>query len=141
MHADKNRLNELSGNVIGCTFTVRHTLGAEFPGKVHDNALAHELGNAGYAVARRYGATLIYDGAVVGAHCVDLLVEDMLLVELQTVKASEDADRAQCVSHLKATGLLHCLLLNFGKPRLAIKRLASRRCCIPLHLRASACIC
>jgi len=32
----------------------------------------------------------MYDGAVVGEYCVDLLVEDTLLVELRTVKASGD---------------------------------------------------
>ncbi|MDE2581661.1 MAG: GxxExxY protein [Rhodospirillales bacterium] len=31
---------------------------------------------------------------------------------------------AQCVNYLKATGLHVCLLLNFGKPRLDIRRIA-----------------
>jgi hypothetical protein len=30
---------------------------------------------------------------------------------------------AQCLNYLKATGLHLCLLLNFGKPRLEIKRI------------------
>jgi len=30
MHADKKRLNGLSGDAIGCAFTVRNTLGAGF---------------------------------------------------------------------------------------------------------------
>jgi GxxExxY protein len=50
------------------------------------------------------------------------LVENALLVELQTVKALDDAHRMQCSNCLKATGLQLCLLLNFGKPRLEIKR-------------------
>ena len=31
--------------------------------------------------------------------------------------------RMQCTNYLKATGLQLCLLLNFGKPRLEIKRM------------------
>ena len=32
-HADKSKLNELSGRMIGCAFTVLDTLGAGFLGK------------------------------------------------------------------------------------------------------------
>ena len=56
------------------------------------------------------------------ASTFDLLVEDVLLVELKTVKALDDAHRMQCTNYLKATSLQLCLLLNFGKPRLEIKR-------------------
>ena len=51
-----------------------------------------------------------------------LLVEDVLLVELKTVKALDDTHRMQCTNYLKATGLQLGLLLNFSKPRLEIKR-------------------
>jgi hypothetical protein len=34
-HADSERLNDLSGRVIGCAFTVLNTLGAEFLEKVY----------------------------------------------------------------------------------------------------------
>jgi len=53
------------------------------------------------------------------------VVEDLLLVELKAVKALDEAHRAQCVNYLKATGLRLGLLLNFGKPRLEIKRVAN----------------
>jgi GxxExxY protein len=63
-----------------------------------------------------------YHAVVVGDYIVDLLVEDVLPVELKIVKALDDAHRIQCTNYLKATGLQLCLLLNFGKPRLEIKR-------------------
>ena len=126
MHADKDGMNELSGGVIGCAFIVLNTLGAGFFEKVYENALARELRKAGYAVVQQHGVTVMYDGAVVGEYFVDLLVADMLLVELKTAKALDDAHRAQCVNYLKATGLQLCLLLNFGKPRLEIKRVVNR---------------
>jgi len=126
MHADKSRLNELSGNVIGCAFIVLNTLGAGFLEKVYENALAHELRKVGYAVVQQHGVTVMSDGAAVGEYLVDLLVEDALLVELKAVKALDDAHRAQCVNYPKATDLPLCLLLNFGKPRLEIKRVVNR---------------
>ena len=42
-HADSSELNELSGRVIGCAFTVLNTLGARFLEKVYENALAYEV--------------------------------------------------------------------------------------------------
>ncbi len=122
MHADTIRLNDLSGRVIGCAFSVLNTLGAGFLEKVYENALAHELRAAGLRVLQQFGLTVRYKDVVVGEYFADLLVEDALLVELKTVKALDDAHRMQCTNYLKATGLRLCLLLNFGGPRLEIKR-------------------
>jgi predicted outer membrane lipoprotein len=44
-HADKSELNELSGRVMGCAFTVLNALG--FLEKVHENALSWEIRAAG----------------------------------------------------------------------------------------------
>jgi GxxExxY protein len=74
-----------------------------------------------------------YHDAVVGEYFVDLLVEDVLLVELKTVKALDDVHmppgarpggRMQCINYLKATDRQLCLLLSFGNSRLEIKRVA-----------------
>jgi len=87
-----------------------------------ENALAFELRSAGLSVVQQCGASVHYKDVLVGEYFVDLLVEDVLLVELKTVKALGDAHRMQCANYLKATGRQLCLLLNFGKPRLEIKR-------------------
>jgi GxxExxY protein len=126
MHADEIWLNKLSGRVIACGFTVLNTLGAGFLEKVYENALAHELRKTGLTVVQQHGLSVIYDGMVVGQYCVDLLVEQALLVELKAAKALDQAHRAQCVNYLKASGLKLCLLLNFGNSRLEIKRVANR---------------
>ncbi len=125
MHADDARLNDLSGAVIGFGFTVLNTLGAGFLEKIYENALARELREAGLAVVQQKGVRVMYRGAAVGEYFADLVVEDLLLVELKAVKALEETHRAQCVNYLKATGLRLGLLLNFGKPRLEIKRVAN----------------
>jgi len=121
-HADVDSLNDLSGRVIGCAFTVLNTLGAGFLEKVYENALAFEVRAAGLSVVQQSGIRVHYKGALVGEYFVNLLVDDVLLVELKTVRALDDTHRMQCTNYLKATGLRLCLLLNFGKPRLEIKR-------------------
>ncbi|MDR3530893.1 MAG: GxxExxY protein [Rhodopila sp.] len=61
----------------------------------------------------------------VGDYTVDFLVENAVLVELKAVKALDAIHTAQCMNYLKATGLSLCLLLNFGNPRLDIRRLVN----------------
>ncbi len=99
------------------------TLGTGFLEKVYENALVHELRRAGLAVEQQHRMVIRYDDVVVGDYTADLLVEDMLLVELKVARLIDDIHRAQCLNYLKATGLRLCLLLNFGKPRLEIKRM------------------
>ncbi len=122
MHADSDTLNDLSGRVIGCAFTVLNTLGAGFLEKVYENALAIEMRATGLVVVRHGSFRVYYNEVVVGEYSPDLMVNDVLLVELKTVKALDDAHRMQCANYLKASGLALCLLLNFCRSRLEIKR-------------------
>jgi GxxExxY protein len=121
MNADM--LNALSKRIIGCAFTVANGLGSGFLERVYENALAHELRKAGLAVAQQHGVSVIYDDVIVGEYAADLLVEAAVVVELKAVRALDDIHQAQCMNYLRATGMHLCLLLNFGKPRLEIRRI------------------
>ena len=46
------------------------------------------------------------------------LVENVVVVELKTVRALDRAHHAQCINYLRASGLHLCLLFNFATPRL-----------------------
>ena len=80
---------------------------------------------AGLTVETERPLTVHYDGIIVGEYTTDLLVEDALLIELKAVKGLDNVHLAQCLNYLKATGLHLCLLLNFGKPCLEIKRVVN----------------
>jgi GxxExxY protein len=125
MHADNTELNELSRRIIGSAFTVLNTLGAGFLEKVYENALVLELRKAGLAVEQQRGVRVMYGGTVVGEYFADLLVEEEIVIALKAIKALDEAHRAQCVNYLKASGLRLGLLLNFGRSRLEIKRIAN----------------
>lgn len=117
-----DELNALTEKVIGCAFQVSNTLGSGFLEKVYENALAIELRKSGLDVKQQAPINVLYDGIVVGEYFADLLVSDAVIVELKAVKEFSDAHAAQCLNYLKATGLPICLLLIFGKPRVAVKR-------------------
>jgi GxxExxY protein len=50
-------------------------------------------------------------------------VENLVLVELKAAREIDDIHRAQFLNYPKPPGLRLCLLLNFGKTRLEIKRM------------------
>jgi GxxExxY protein len=90
--------------------------------KVYENALVHELRKNGLNAEQQHSINVMYDGVVVGEFFADILVVDTVIVELKATKEHDDVFTAQCLNYLKATGKPICLLLNFGKPRLDIKR-------------------
>jgi hypothetical protein len=51
-----------------------------------------------------------------------------LIVELKTLTALDDAHRRRCLNLVKVTGLSLCLPINFGTPRLDIKRVVLSFC-------------
>ena len=119
-------LNRISLRTIGCALTVSNTLGCGFLEKVHENALAYELRQAGLAVCQQAGVTVRYHGVIVGQYIADLLIEQAGAVEMKAVRAVDTVHRAQCMNYLEASNLRLCLVLNFGRPRLEIHRLVWR---------------
>jgi len=117
--------DDLSEKVIGCAYTVGNILGCGFLEKVYENALAYELSNAGLKVQQQWRIPVHYRGLLVGDYTVDLLVEDALLVELKATKALDEIHFAQCLNYLKATSLQACLLINFGSPRIEVRRMVN----------------
>ncbi len=118
-----NELNGISECIIGCAFAVANTLGVGFLEKVYENALAYKLRRAGLLVAQQHPVTVIFEEVIVGNYAVDLFVEQSVMVELKAVAVLDASHRAQCLNYLAATGLPLCLLINFGRPRIEIKRL------------------
>jgi GxxExxY protein len=124
---DTDALNALTERILGCAFTVSNTLGCGFLEKVYENALAHELRRDQLHFAQQAPAQVHYDGVLVGDYVADLIVDDRVLVELKAARSLDDVHVAQCINYLRATNLPCCLLLNFGTPRLGIKRLLHPR--------------
>lgn len=120
--ASKNEINSITEKIIGCAYKVSNELGCGFLEKVYENALAYEIRKLNLRVEQQKQIKVFYDKFEVGFYETDLLVEEIVLVELKTVKNLDDVHKAQCLNYLKATGLKICLLINFGNPRVEVKR-------------------
>jgi GxxExxY protein len=115
-------LNRLTEIVIGAAFAVSNELGHGFLEVVYENAMVHELQKAGLRVQPQKELVVRYDQVVVGSFFADLIVEDILLIELKAVGALDNNHLGQCLNYLKATSLPLALLINFGTPKVDIKR-------------------
>jgi GxxExxY protein len=126
MDTDAHGLNLLTEKIIGCAYKVSNELGCGFLEKAYETALAHELRKAGLSTEQQKPIIVRYDGVVVGEYVADLVVEGCVLIELKACKSLDDIHSAQCLNYLKATNFPVCLLINFGRPKVEIKRFAGR---------------
>ena len=123
MNADEKKLNELTEKIIGCAYQVGNTLGCRFLEKVYENALIIEMKKKGPSAEQQFPISVKYDGKKVGDYVADLIVENKAILEIKAVKRVDDVHIAQCMNYLRATGIIICLLINFGKPKVEIKRI------------------
>jgi GxxExxY protein len=128
MNSDEQReeLNNITEKIIGCAYMVASCLGSGFLEKVYENALAHEMRKVELEVLQQFNIQVQYDGVIVGDFVADLLVGKCILIELKAIKALDNIHYAQCMNYLKATGLTVCLLINFGSPKIEVKRIVNQ---------------
>jgi GxxExxY protein len=105
---------------------VQNQLGCGFLEKVYENALAIELKKAGIPCKKQTAISIKYDGQEIGDYICDFLVDITIIGELKAVKQLDDIHMAQCINYLKAANLKLCLLLNFGTPKVQIKRIVNK---------------
>ena len=77
----------------------------------------------GLVVMQQQKISAFYDNVEVGKYEADLIVEGCILVELKAVRDLNEVHKAQCMNYLKATGFRICLLINFGNPKVEIRRI------------------
>jgi GxxExxY protein len=118
-----DELNMLTEQIIGCAFKVSNALGPGFLEEVYENALAHELRRLGLGLQQQAEVYVKYDGIVVGKYIPDLMVNGLVVIEVKATRDHHEAFEACCINYLTATKLPVCLLLNFGKSKLSVKRI------------------
>ena len=92
--------------------------------QIYENALVHRLRKQGISVEQQPEIIVFdEDGTVIGHLKADLLIEARLLCEIKGVRIIVDEHLAQLLGYLRASRLEHGLLINFGGPRLEIRKL------------------
>lgn len=91
--------------------------------KVYENGLVNRLRKTGVQVDAQIPlAVYDEDGTTLGEFIADLYVENEIIVELKAVKCLNNDHVAQLIGYLRASKKEHGLLINFGAPKLEIKK-------------------
>ncbi len=121
---DEKDILELCDKVRQMAFSLHAFLRSGHLEKVYENGLAHRLRIAGLRVEQQYPLKVYdEDGTILGDYFVDLLVESELIIELKAGKSLADEHIAQVLGYLRASKHRHALLINFGTPKIQIKKL------------------
>jgi len=113
---------EMTEKIIGCAYRVYNKMGFGFLESVYEKCLLLEFRNEGLKVEAQKPITIFYDGEIVGEFVVDMIVEDIVIVELKSVKQIAKVHEAQLVNYLVATGKPVGLIINFGEYKVEIRR-------------------
>ncbi len=113
-----------SYDIVGACMEVHGELGAGFLEGVYQEALERELVTRNILFCREKKLDVIYKGKPLEKHYyADFICYDKIIVELKSVKELLPEHDAQLFNYLKATGYKLGLLINFGEPSLAYKRI------------------
>lgn len=117
---------ELTRRIIGACHVVANELGHGFVESVYRRALTVELERMDLRAREEMAFQVHYRGRSVGTFVADIVVEGLIVVELKAVKGLGQDHSAQVINYLKATCLPVGLLVNFGTPRIEVRRFDNR---------------
>lgn len=126
---DNNKINadllyaDLTYKVRGAIFTVYNQLGYGHKEQVYQKALAYELEDINVPYKREKSLDVTYKDKIVGKYRPDFIVDNKIVLEIKAVEIIAKTFEIQLINYLKTTGYELGLLINFGSPKLYIKRL------------------
>ncbi len=112
--------------IIGASMEVHKKLGCGFLESVYSEALELEFKKADIPYEREEKLPVFYEEKPLNKYFrADFVCYNSIIIELKSSKYFVDADRQQTLNNVKATGFKLGLLINFGTPSLAYKRIVN----------------
>jgi GxxExxY protein len=91
--------------------------------KIYENSLVNRLRKQNLQVEQQFPLTVYdEDGTILGQYFADLFIDNRLIVELKACKAIAEEHVAQLLGYLRSSRVETGLLVNFGAPKLYIKK-------------------
>ena len=90
---------------------------------MYEHALVYRLRKAGLNVEHQRPIVISdEDGTIIGEYFADIVVNGVVLIELKSCRTLTDEHRAQLLHYMKATGIVHGLLINFGSYKFEMQK-------------------
>lgn len=116
---------ELCDIVRQTAFELQSYLRHGYLEKIYENGLASRLRKKGVAVEQQKPIQVLdEDGTALGEYFADLVIEGCLIVELKAVRDLAPEHTAQILGYLRGSRMEHGMLINFGSPKLGVKKYA-----------------
>ena len=107
--------NELREKIIGLAIKVHSALGPGLLESAYEKALVFELSRNGYKADVQKSISINYEGLIIDeGYRADIVVNDIVLIELKSVKQIEDIHLKQLLTYLRLSGKKLGLLINFN---------------------------
>jgi GxxExxY protein len=97
-------------------------VGCGFREKAYENAMVREFQLRSIPYNQQKSYPIYYKDTQVDVLIPDLVVLDNVIVDTKTIKFISERELAQMLTYLKATKLPAGLIINFGNPKVEIKR-------------------
>lgn len=115
---------ELCDRIIGCAISVHREMGNGFLEKLYERALLIELEENGLKAEAQFPIKVHYHGHLIGEHCMDIVVENKVILELKTTPGILPVHESQLLNYLHASQLEVGYILNFASlGKLEFKRM------------------
>lgn len=110
--------DQLVHQILQAARCVHGALGPGFIESIYGKALVIELKAEGLRVERERLIKIWYGSQLIGRHCLDIVVDDTVILELKASRAIIPVHSAQVRSYLHASHFSIGLILNFGMSEL-----------------------
>jgi GxxExxY protein len=108
-------LRNLTEKIIGCAIIVHKELGPGLLESVYERCLALELIEHGFNIEQQQKIPVIYKDLLIDTGCrADIVVENLVVLEIKSVKFIDSIHRAQLMTYMKLGYFKTGLLINFN---------------------------
>jgi GxxExxY protein len=104
----------LTRKIIACAIEVHKRLGPGLLEKLYKEAMVIEMECDGLKVQKNVKLPVEYKGQPIGDYFIDILAENTVILELQSVERHDSVFEAQILSYMRLTGKKVGLLINFN---------------------------
>jgi GxxExxY protein len=119
----KDDIFQLCDQVREASFALHRYLRHGHLEKTYENRLYHRLRKQDVEAVQQHPLTVLdEDGTLLGEFSADLFVRHQLIVELKACRALASEHVAQLLGYLRASRVEHGLLINFGAPKLEVRK-------------------